>query len=202
MDLVRWQTLMQSWGISPNEDVYQMLFEAYSEKHRRYHTVEHISATLRHLDDVVDLADSANEIEMALWFHDAVYKTVSSTNELDSAALVLDFLSSNGVSIAITDRVYKLVMATDHRMKAKGNDQLLIVDIDLSILGANELVFSQFEKNVRYEYRHVPNFLYSRKRKEILANFLQRDRIYQHDFFHEKLEKQARINLESAIGSR
>lgn len=201
MELARWQNLMQNLGISTNEDTSQVLLKAYSEKHRRYHTGEHINAALKHLDTVADLADDIDEIEIAFWFHDAIYKPFSATNELDSAVLATEFLSNNGVPQERIDRIYNLIMATVHTAETEGNDQLLMVDIDLSILGANQAVYKQFERDVRYEYKLVPYFLYKKKRKEILFSFLERDQIYRYDFFYEKLEKQARINLNNAIDS-
>ena len=77
MELQRWENLMQNLGIPSNENTYEALLKAYSEKHRRYHTGEHINATLKHLDTVEDLADDVDEIEIALWFHDAIYKPFS-----------------------------------------------------------------------------------------------------------------------------
>jgi len=201
MELVRWQNLMQNLGISENKDTYQVLLKAYSEKHRRYHTGEHINATLNYLDAVADLASDVSEIEIALWFHDAIYKPFSATNELDSAVWAKEFLSKNGVLQDRIDRVYSLIMATIHTAETEGNDQLLMVDIDLSILGTNPAVYDQFEKDVRYEYKLVPYFLYRKKRKEILVSFLERDRIYKNDFFHTKLEDRARVNLSNAISS-
>ena len=201
MNLERWQKLMNRFGISENEDIYQALIKAYSEKHRRYHTGEHISATLAHLDIVADLAGHANEIEMALWFHDAIYKPFSSTNEQDSAIWASEFLSNNGVSQGQIDRVYDLIMATIHSAETQGTDQLLMVDIDLSILGTPEAVYDQFEKDVRYEYKQVRYFIYRKKRKGILTSFLEREQIYRYDYFYERLENQARANLARAIDS-
>jgi predicted metal-dependent HD superfamily phosphohydrolase len=199
MNLKRWLQLMGRLGIAPNEVTHQALLTAYSEKHRRYHTAAHINATLKHLDTVTDLANNACEIEIALWFHDAIYKPFSASNELDSAVWASTFLSDNGVAKERIDRVYNLIMATVHTAETAGNDQLLMVDIDLSILGTKSTVYDQFEKDVRYEYKPVPYFLYRKKRKEILTSFLERDRIYRYDFFHSKLEEQARVNLSNAI---
>jgi len=201
MELQRWKNLMQNLGIPSNESTYEALLKAYSEKHRRYHTGEHIEAILRHLDSAVDLANDIYEIEVALWFHDAVYKQFSAKNELDSAIWASQFLSNNGVSQDRIDRVHSLIMATIHTAETEGSDQLLIVDIDLSILGSSQAVYDQFEKDVRYEYKLVPYFLYRKKRREILASFLERERIYMNDFFHSKLEERARVNLSNAIDS-
>jgi len=199
MELDRWQQLMDNLGVPSNEATYQALVKAYSEKHRRYHTSEHINATLKHLDSVADLANDAIEIELALWFHDAIYKPFSASNELDSAVWASEFLLENEVEQSRIDRVHALIMATVHTAETAGNDQLLMVDIDLSILGSRPEVYNQFEKDVRYEYKLVPYFLYRKKRKEILISFVERDEIYRNEVFYEKFEKQARANLANAI---
>jgi len=193
MELDRWQQLMDNLGVPSNEATYQALVKAYSEKHRRYHTSEHINATLKHLDSVADLAN--DEIELALWFHDAIYKPFSASNELDSAAWASEFLLENKVEQDRIDSVNALIMATVHTAETEGNDQLLMVDIDLSILGSSSAIYDQFENDVRYEYKLVPYFLYRKKRKEILTSFLERERIYQNDFFYDKFETQARAAI-------
>ena len=90
-------------------------------------------------------------------------------------------------------------MATLHTSRCESRDEQLIVDIDLSILGCPEAVYEDFERNVRKEYKWVPGFIYRKKRKEILNSFLDRDRIYVNDFFFEKFEQQARINIQKAL---
>jgi len=172
MELKRWKNLMQNLGIPSNESTYEALLKAYSEKHRRYHTGKHIDAILKHLDSAAVLANDAYEIEVALWFHDAIYKPFSAKNEHDSAVWASTFLSENGVSQERIDRINSLIMATIHTAETEDSDQLLIVDIDLSILGSSRAVYEQFEKDVRYEYKLVPYFLYRKKRKEILTSFL------------------------------
>ena len=46
-----WYQLMKAFGLSENDETYDSLL-AYSEKHRAYHRLEHISACFRHLDIV------------------------------------------------------------------------------------------------------------------------------------------------------
>jgi len=201
MDFERWKCLMLKFGISTNESVYQELVCCYGENHRYYHDENHIKAVLKHLDVVSDLAKNPHEIEIALWFHDAIYKPFSSTNELDSADWASQFLVNNNIKQGIADRVHKLIMATIHTAKLESADERLIVDIDLSILGSCSDIYDQFEKNVRKEYRLVPFFLYKKKRKEILKSFLDRDRIYQTDYFKERYEQHARLNLDRAVNN-
>jgi predicted metal-dependent HD superfamily phosphohydrolase len=72
---------------------------------------------------------------------------------------------------------------------------MLLVDIDLSILGAPRPRFDEYEAQVRAEYGWVPGFLFRRKRREILAEFLARNPIYNTPRLRESLEGRARENL-------
>lgn len=197
----RWKKLMDSFSIPENKETYTKLVSCYSEKHGYYHSSEHIEATLSHLNTVRDLADKPNEIELALWFHDAIYKIFSTTNELDSANWCSEFLIANVVEKGIIERVHRLIMATIHSAELQTKDEKLMVDIDLSILGAEPKVYDHFEHNVRKEYRFIPYFLYRKKRKEILNSFLEREQVYSTDYFYNKWEANARNNLNRAISN-
>ena len=199
MDLKRWLNLMNSFGINSNENVYDSLVKAYSEKHRFYHNAQHIDAVLSHLDKVTNLAENLSEIELALWFHDAVYKPFSKDNELKSAGWSSEFLLSEGVDPEVIKSVHKLIIATIHSASLNCIDEQLIVDIDLTILGSSSLVYDEYEKNIRKEYKWVPKPIYRKKRKELLASFLDCEKIYQTDYFQGKFEKQARLNIKNAL---
>lgn len=199
MNLTRWIELMRQFGLSDNQTTYAELIRTYTEKHRHYHSDAHINACLQHFDAVHELAEHPAEVELALWFHDAIYKPMSSTNELDSANWCAKFLAENDISAEIIQRIHKLIMATCHSAELVGNDERLVVDIDLAILGAPESVYQNFEVNVRNEYQWVPSFIFKNKRKEILQGFLNRGRIYHHPYFYDLLEHRARENLTLAI---
>lgn len=201
MEYSRWQKLMSKFAISSNEQTYLELVKCYGERHRYYHSVKHIDAVLSHLDKVSEFVERAHEVELALWFHDAIYKPFSSTNELDSANWAISYLAENGVSDEVSVRIRNLIMATLHTTEVGNAEEEVIVDIDLSILGCTAEIYEQFEKNVRKEYRLVPYFLYRKKRKEILQRFLSRDRIFHTDYFYQRYEYQARINIKNAIGN-
>ena len=180
-------------------DCYDTLYAAYSETHRFYHTVKHIQAMLGHYDVVKDLAERPGELELAIWFNDAIYKVFSKSNELDSAEWAKEFSLSNGYDLEGAERVHGLIMATLHNGMVQDKDQKLIVDIDLTILGASPEVYDEFERNVRKEYKMVPTFIYRKKRKELLKSFLNNASIYNLDYFKEKYESVARHNIKRAI---
>jgi predicted metal-dependent HD superfamily phosphohydrolase len=196
----RWLSLMHTFGVGPNLDTYKHLLIAYSEPHRHYHTTDHIIACLRQLDGALDLAIFPAEVEVALWFHDAIYSPAASENESRSAEWAAQFLSSAGVSREACQRVHQHIMATRHEAQPADSDSALVVDIDLSILGQDPSTYAEFEKDVCEEYRWVPWLLYRRKRREILQSFLDRKYIYATPHFRNRYEQAARSNLRSAIG--
>ena len=199
MTETRWLKLMTHCKYNENLDTFAQLVKAYSEKQRFYHTAEHISACLYHLDKVSDQAEKVTEIELALWFHDAVYQPLSSTNERDSANLAVEFLHSNGAHDDVIDRINNLIMCTVHGSPINTDDEKLLVDIDLSILGAERFVFEEYETNIRKEYKLVPSPIYKRKRKKILNMFLSKNAIYSTHYFYDNYEQIARDNLAYAI---
>lgn len=190
---------MRALSLEPSIECYTALCEAYSEKHRFYHTGKHIDAMLGHFDSVQGLSERPGELELAIWFHDAIYKPLSSKNEIDSAKWAQTFLCANDYDQDGVERVVGLIMATIHNGDVQGSEEKLIVDVDLTILGSPEEVYDQFERNVRKEYRLVPSLIYRKKRKELLKAFLTMDSIYNTDHFKNKYEAMARGNINRAI---
>lgn len=190
---------MSRLKIGQNLDTFEKLRAAYAERHRHYHTAEHVAHCLAELDAVRGLAHEPDEVELALWFHDAVYATRSKDNELRSAEWAARFLTDNAVDAGRVRRVHDLIMATTHGAAPSDSDAQLLTDIDLSILGADPETFGRFEKNVRREYWWVPRPLFRQKRAAILQSFLSRSSIYATAHFQQRLESAARRNLGEAV---
>jgi len=199
--LDRWTSLCQNLYITPDTETYHALIKAHAQPHRAYHTLDHIAACLSHLDDVQERVERPDEIEMALWFHDAIYEPFSATNEEDSAQWAADWLQDQGLDKANIGRIADHILDTKSHDTPESLDGRFMLDIDLSILGTPVPIYDQFEIDVRREYRRVPRFIFRKKRKAILEGFLARDRIFGTDYFHDKLEGQARKNLTRAISN-
>ena len=79
-------------------------------------------------------------------------------------------------------------------------DAALFLDCDMAILGAEPAVFDAYDRGIAAEYRgHVPGWLYKLNRRRFLKGLLARERIFLSDFFHARLDAQARRNLRRAI---
>ena len=175
--------------------VFAQLKAAYAEPQRHYHTLQHLGECLAAFDNVRTRAEHPHEVELALWFHDAIYDVKSHENEQRSADWARDALRDAGVEAASAQRVHDLIMATRHTAVPSGRDEPLLIDIDLAILGAERPRFDEYEQQIRKEYAYVPGFLFRRKRREILEGFLDRPAIYSTPWFHDALEAKARDNL-------
>ncbi len=171
----------------------------HAEPQRHYHTQQHLGECLAAFDGARESAERPHEVELALWFHDAVYDVKRHDNEQRSADWARAALLDAGVDADAAQRVHTLVMATRHTAVPEGRDATLLVDIDLSILGAERPRFDEYERQIRQEYAYVPGFLFRRKRREILKGFLDRPAIYGTPHFHDALERRARENLARAL---
>jgi len=195
-----WQSVWRELGASSaNEELYHQLVASYSEPHRKYHTIQHLNECLTHLESVRSLADHANEVELALWFHDAIYDTTKKDNEQRSAEWARASVLAAGVSSEKADRIYELIMATMHKAVPVGRDAELLVDIDLGILGAGADRFDDYEMQVREEYSWVPESLYRAARRKVLEQFVTREWIYSTDIFRSNYETRARANIARSL---
>jgi predicted metal-dependent HD superfamily phosphohydrolase len=79
----RWQKLA---ALRVPQDILGELVQAYSSPERYYHNLMHIQDCLSIFEQTSFLAARPEEVELVIWFHDAVYDTRRSDNEEKSAA--------------------------------------------------------------------------------------------------------------------
>jgi predicted metal-dependent HD superfamily phosphohydrolase len=200
LTIARWHELWKQLGAAdPDPKLHGELIARYSEPHRRYHTLQHLDECLEKFDEIRALAERPAEIELALWFHDAIYNVKRRDNEKRSADWARASALAAGTPAQACNRVHALVMATRHKAVPRGTDAEILVDVDLSILGATPERFDQYERQVREEYAWVPDFLFRRERKAILKDFLARPCIFSTTLFRDRHEQQARSNIERSL---
>jgi predicted metal-dependent HD superfamily phosphohydrolase len=200
MSLARWQSMWRQLGVSgADEELFRQLVACYSEPHRKYHTMQHLNECFAHLESVRLFAERAGEIELALWFHDAIYDTRRTDNEERSAEWARESAVAAGLSGDQASRIYQLVIATKHDAIPVGRDAAILVDIDLAILGSDEARFDEYEVQVREEYSWVPEPLFRKERRRILQEFASRQSIYSADYFQVEYEARARNNITRSL---
>ena len=199
-DITRWRGTWTALGVNEADDeLFAEIMRRYAERHRTYHTVQHLDECFAKLDEARGLAERLSEVELALWFHDAIYEVRSSDNEEQSAQWSQAAVAAAGLADAVGERVRDLILATKHDALPRSHDAALLVDVDLAILGAPAERFDEYERQVRAEYSWVPGFLFRRKRREILEGFLQRPHLFTTEHFRSRYEAAARANLDRSI---
>jgi predicted metal-dependent HD superfamily phosphohydrolase len=186
-----------AWG--DPEPEWRSLSARYEEPHRAYHTLRHIAHCLDELESARGLAADPLAVEMALWYHDAVYDPRAKDNEERSADLAARASAAMGLAAGFGARVAGLIFVSTHRAPAADPDPKLFADIDLSILGQAPEAFDEYERQVRVEYSWVPEPAFRAGRSAILRSFLERPSVYGTDFFRQKYEAAARQNLSRSI---
>jgi predicted metal-dependent HD superfamily phosphohydrolase len=198
--LCQWRATWIQLGVTaPDEPLFYTLVARYAEPQRKYHTLQHLEECLNKLEELAAVAVHPAEVELALWFHDAIYEINRKDNEERSAQWASASVLEAGLSSEIAQRVYTLVMATDHKSTPVDKDAAIVVDVDLAILGASVERFDEYEAQVRQEYAAVPDLLFRRGRSQILQAFLARPRIYSTATFFERYEQQARANITRSL---
>ncbi len=172
----------------------------YAEPHRRYHTWAHVEACLAARKLIAP--DAAPEIDVALLFHDAIYDPRAHDNEERSAALMLEEGRAAGLDEAMLSRAVPLVLATKHAAGTDATeDARVVVDADLSILGADAATFDAYERAVREEYAFVDDAAFAAGRARVLRSFIERGAIYGTAAARSLWEGRARANLERSLRS-
>ena len=160
-----------------------------------YHVLAHVLACLDELNRSRDLAEDADAVRAALWFHDAVWEPARPDNEAASAALADSALSAACVSEARRRAVHALILATRHDRVAEDPDPRLVADIDLAILGADPGDYDRYERAVRREFGQLSDEAFASGRAAFAAGMLARPCIYATERYFRRLEAAARANL-------
>jgi predicted metal-dependent HD superfamily phosphohydrolase len=188
---------------------FEVLLGLYAEPHRKYHTIHHITSLLKRINALEPFSygdsyrpglDRFKETELAIWFHDAIYKIGAKDNEEESGRLCRSFLYSIGAENidggGFGKRVIEAIGATKHDGKPLyGNAARLMVDLDLAHFADHWNQFEATNKLVRKEYKDVPEDTYRWGRIGILSKMLTRP------IYHilKNLEEPARRNLSQHI---
>ena len=203
---IRFAALVARLGGSANtiREPFAQLRGGWAGRERRYHGLEHLADCLRELDRAAPEAGVANLVELALWYHDAVYEPRRSDNEERSAELLISHAADLGIPQPTAAMAAELVRATKYTgpMPAVGQAAVdLVRDVDLSIFGRDVLRFMDYEHAVGEEYAFMPALAYHLGRGRFLASLLAAPSIYRTSHFRERYEVRARSQIGALLRS-
>ena len=189
--------------VAVDETLLDRLLVRHRERHRRYHTIDHVAAVVGHVATLArsEAIDDVGAVVAAALFHDAVYEPSSPANERASARLARRDLAALGWASDRIERVATMIEGTATHLDPADVDTAVLFDADLAILGAPEPVYVAYVDAVRAEYRHVDDETWTTGRAGVLRSFLQRDPLYATDTGRTTWEHSARRNLADEIAS-
>lgn len=196
----RWNRLCERVGAGEDAAWMFVVVRALHEfPARAYHNLGHVAACLRVLDEFPGEVGDRDAVELALWLHDCVYDAARKDNEERSAAVAGMVGREFGLSVERVELVRRLIMATRHAGGALSGDERVIVDIDLSVLGAAEAEYDAYAAGVREEYAFVDDASFAAGRAAFLRGMLAREWVYQSVGMRAQLERRARGNMEREL---
>ena len=201
-DLDHWVATWRALQVTSSPALARLhndLVRRYSEPHRHYHTRQHLAECFEKVHEIIALAEHPAEVKVGLWFHDAIYDTHRHDNEERSASWARSVARDLGAGVEAAQRIYDLIMFTRHAAEPAGIDAQVLVDADLSILGAQPARFQQYETQVRSEYGWVADATFRSVRAQILRQFLDRPYVFCTAPFRDRYEAQARRNLQQSL---
>jgi predicted metal-dependent HD superfamily phosphohydrolase len=179
------------------EELREDLLARWSETHRKHHTVAHLHEML---DAIGLLAESGLEfdreaVELAAWFHDAIYEIGRDDNEDRSAELARELLASS----PMRDEVARLVLVTKtHNVTEDDVNGAVLSDADLSVLGSEALRYQAYAAAVRAEYASMPDEVFKPARAQMLKALLDGP-LFHTAVGRERWEQLARRNIAEEI---
>lgn len=176
--------------------LWEELVSFYTNEHRYYHSLSHLENVFLRLKEVQELISDWDVVLFSLFYHDIIYDVEQSDNEEQSAVLAEKRMRELKVPLTQIHKCRKQILATKGHHFHSDPDTNYFTDADLSVLGQDWKDYAMYAENVRKEYAVFPDAVYNPGRTKVLKHFLQMDRIFKTDYFHDRLEKQAKENIQ------
>jgi len=155
-----------------SEKCLQELPVRWSEPHRLYHNVDHLTDILHTIEKNISFKElSAAEKHMLLlsaFFHDIVYDPTKTNNEDMSIKYFLHYYTSSNLSIR--DNVVKLIETTKHRKRPLKKLERIFWDADNDGFKRGFEYSKLVEQKIRKEFKHVPKDKYKKARIDFLKS--------------------------------
>jgi predicted metal-dependent HD superfamily phosphohydrolase len=183
-------------------EVFDRLCASYSELHRAYHTLEHLTQLFAQLERHGAGAKEPLRLAFSVWYHDVVYDPRANDNEEGSAARADNELKQLGAEDGFTARVARLILATKSHAKGGADaDDDRLLDADYSILGVEGAAYKIYAAQIRREYAHLTDEQWRQGRGAFLNAAITQPRIFLTEIFETAYGPQARANMAAELAA-
>jgi predicted metal-dependent HD superfamily phosphohydrolase len=213
-----WRRLGQGLGWptgtgTPADALGRELVARHDRWPRRCHDTRQLAVVLQQAAAWRPRMQRPDEVELALWFHDAVRDPWRVDNEARSARFAQDRLTALGLAGERAARVAALVRATAHRGPGHAPEDAAlfaadgplcdardwVLDLDLAPLAAAPEVFDRLEADLKREYFWIRRARWAAGRGAAIERLLAQPRLFRQEALGRRLEGPARANLQRAL---
>ena len=177
------------------------LLASWSEPHRRYHGVSHLRDILAHVEELAAVADDADAVRLAAWYHDSVYAGLPDDEERSARRAEAD-LSWLGLEPQLVDEVARLVRMTITHDPAPGDHNgEVLSDADLASLAVPRERYALNTAAIRAEYAHIPDEVFRKGRLQVLVGLLDGPGVFRTRQARQQWEGPAQENLRAELAT-
>jgi predicted metal-dependent HD superfamily phosphohydrolase len=172
----RTDRLLDRWPL-PDRSITTELLGRWAEPHRRYHDPRHLEHCLAAL---ATLGCTDPLVELAAWFHDAVYD--GRPGDEEASATLAESLLAGLLAPGDLTEVARLVRLTaGHHVQPGDVRGGYLCDADLAVLGGTTEDYARYCRDVRVEYADVPLADFRRGRLQVVEHLLALEPLYRTD---------------------
>lgn len=175
--------------------VFLKIIEAYSQKHRFFHTIYHLEYIFNQFDKINYFNKN---VFFATFFHDFVYRIGYKFNEEHSAFILRSHIEKLGVNIEDIVVIEDYIKKTKYHNKSNDIHLNIFLDADISILASDSENFDLYCKNIRREYITVDYQIFYRSRYYFFNDLIKNGNIF-HSKYFSHLETKAQYNIEKEM---
>lgn len=191
--------LLRTWPLASGEALRDELLAAYADPARGYHDTLHLAEVLSRLDVLSEAGESfpTLPVVLAAWFHDGVYDGERDAEERSAtwAEDALPLLDDPACDAATVAEVARLVRLTEtHRPDPDDAAGCALSDADLAILAAPAERYAAYVAAVRTEYPQLDDETFAAGRALVLADLLDKPRLFHTRYALTHWEAPARAN--------
>jgi len=200
--LVReWYRAHREFGIKPDWREFKRVRAAYAEKHRHYHTWQHIYECCLFTRKHYGLQPL---VVMALFYHDIVYDVTRKDNEELSAQQWIDYATSRGLHRVAYIKMNLIAdgirMTATHKITGiKSLFYDMLNDADMHVFLCPDSHYLEYAQNIWREYRGFGREKYLEGRLAFLNSVDPLTMYYTHQATRMVHHAKANLDLEKTI---
>jgi predicted metal-dependent HD superfamily phosphohydrolase len=187
--------LISAWPLDAGHDVRDEVLAAYADPERGYHDTTHLAEVLGRIEALAQAGTTFERLPvlLAAWFHDSVYDGERDAEER-SAAWAEESLPALCDATTVAEVVRLVRLTETHRPEEGDAEGCALSDADLGILAAPAQRYAAYVAAVRTEYAHLDDATFTEGRALVLADLLDKPRLFHTGFAVEHWEAPARAN--------